>query len=318
MFELIKEAWNYLVYQPQLNLTYFFYKLTNDIGFSIILIAIVVNVPLWYLFAKSYINSQKTRLLLPQLKLVQKNHKEDPQAMMKAMREFNQKHNLSNSSIFWVLIFQLFFVSGLLYLVQNISNGLTFNQLYQPIFGIRDILFDKLAFNFFDIGTNASSSFKYSWILILGFFLSYFLGYYMLKLAPHVAPIEDPNATEEDKEKQIAMQKSQEFVAIYLSPILLTVLYWNTTFGLNLYFAMVNVLAIVRQVLISQYYKSHVDRLIVDILESDNVTKNEINLKEVKMIEGENFTNFEKPIDSTKVTKVANNKTKTVKKKKKK
>jgi YidC/Oxa1 family membrane protein insertase len=281
MFDFLKLIWNYLVYQPQLNLTYFFYTLTKDIGVSIVLIAIVINVPLWFLFAKSYVNMQKTRLLQPQIKALQTEYKDKPQEFFAKYKEFNKTHNLSNSSIFWVLILQLFYVSGLIYLVQNISSGTKFTQIYESIFRIKEFTFNKISLNTFDIGANSSSDAKYIWILFLGFFLSWFFGYYTLKLAPQINLVVDPNMSKEDKEKQEAMQKSQEFVAIYLSPILLIVLYWNTSFGLNLYFATLNVLAITRQFLITQYYKNHIDQLYKEIVNSDNVTKNELELEDI-------------------------------------
>jgi membrane protein insertase Oxa1/YidC/SpoIIIJ len=279
----------------------------------------VINIPLWYLFAQAYINGQKTRLLQPEIKALQLEYKEKPQEFFAAYKEFNKKHNLSNSSIFWVLLLQIFFVSGLIYLVQNISLGMSFDQIYQTIFGIKDFTFNKTSLSTFDIGANSSSDVKYIWILFLGFFLSWFFGYYTLKLAPQINLVVDKNMSKEDKEKQVAMQKSQEIVAIYLSPILLIVLYWNTTFGLNLYFAATNVLAITRQFLITNYYKNHVDQLYNEIINSDSVSNLEITRDEILEPESNTQNNTQDKslaVINTKTNLKQKPKNKTAKKKK--
>jgi YidC/Oxa1 family membrane protein insertase len=315
MFELLKQIWNYVVYQPQLNLAYFFYQITNDIGITIILIAVIINVPLWYLFGKSYVNTQKMRLLQPELKELQKEYKEKPQEFFAAMKEFNKKHNLSNSSLFQVLILQLFYVSGLLFLVQNIASGHKFNEIYESIFGIRDFTFNNIALGTFNIGSNSSSELKYIWILFLGFFLSWFFGYYTLKLAPHINLMVDKYQSAEEKEKQEAMQKSQEFVAIYMAPFLLIILYWNTSFGLNLYFATLNVLAVIRQFLITNYYKNHIDKLYEEIVNSDNVSRSEITIDELLPSENGPQETALNPKTSKKPSSKKTSKTKTKSKK---
>jgi YidC/Oxa1 family membrane protein insertase len=92
MWNLIQELYRLFVYQPQLNLLYFFFKITGDIGFSIILLSTTANLIIFPLFAKNYLSLQKSRILQPKTKEIQEKYKADPQKMIMEIRAFNKKH----------------------------------------------------------------------------------------------------------------------------------------------------------------------------------------------------------------------------------
>ena len=71
MWEFLGWLYNQIVYYPQLNLLELLYLLTNDIGWSIVILSILINLLLFPLFSKNYLNSQKLRLLQPKLKELQ-------------------------------------------------------------------------------------------------------------------------------------------------------------------------------------------------------------------------------------------------------
>ena len=112
MFDSLGRLYDTIIYIPQLNLLQFFYNITGDIGFSIIFLAIVVNLLMWPLFSGAYINGQKLRVLQPLLTEVREKYKDDPQTMLKEMRTFNEKHGIRNNSLFLVIIVQLVFATA--------------------------------------------------------------------------------------------------------------------------------------------------------------------------------------------------------------
>ncbi|NJL96695.1 YidC/Oxa1 family membrane protein insertase [Candidatus Gracilibacteria bacterium] len=204
-----------LVYRPQLNLLQFFYNFTGDIGVSIVLIATVVNLLLWPLFIATYLNGQKIKILQPKLKAIQEKHKGNQQELLKATVEFNRKHGVNNSSFLVVLIAQIFFASGLLYLTSDLSQGKISIELYENFFGTTESSFNNTAFGFLDIGTQARN---FIWLPLANLVFSYLYGLYTFKLAPKPV-ITKPKKKSNGAFDSEAFQKSLEFQTLYVMPI---------------------------------------------------------------------------------------------------
>jgi YidC/Oxa1 family membrane protein insertase len=270
------DLYNTFIYQPQLNILYFFYQITNDIGFSIVLLAVTVNLIILPMFAKNYINMQKTRVLQPQIKEIQKKHKEDPQKMLAEMRLFNQKHGLSTGYTLIVLVIQIILISGLYILIRDVVEGREITGVYEGIFGQNNFEFRTeqpiKAFGFIEIGSSASD---YIWIPFLSLLLSYIYGMYTFRWAkqPDIAILKKKDTSKKSGEKSAfdpeVMQKSIEFQSIYIMPIFLLVIQYSLPTGLNIYFATSSALALIRQVFLTTYYRGRVKKLIEDIIESD-------------------------------------------------
>jgi YidC/Oxa1 family membrane protein insertase len=255
-----------LVWQPQLNIIALFYRATSDIGLAIIGVSLVINLPLWYLFAKSYINMQKTRMLQPQMKEIQDKYKEEPLEMRKQIMGFYKKHNVSQAATFQMMFLQLFFVTGVYYIVSEISKGNAVTGLYNFIFQTDQAKFVTKAFGLIDIG---DSSTKHLWIVGLSAVLSYFYGYYTFKIAPQIKLPDPVGKTQEEIDQAKTMEKTAMFVGVYLSPILLTVFNLSVPVGVNIYVCGTTILATLRQMFITNYYAKETKQLYKDIVESD-------------------------------------------------
>ena len=278
---IFQELFRVVVFEPQLNLLYFFYKITgSEIGSSIILLAFAVNLMILPIYAKSYINMQKTRILQPQIKQIQDKYKKDPQILLSKMREFNRKHGVSTGYVFLVLLVQLFFVSGLYVLINDVVQGKTLTGLYEIFWGaghladFKNSTGQSLAFGLINIGASAKD---YLWIPVIALVFSYLYGMYTFRWAPKLnipKPVIKKNAKGEppllDPE---AMQKSMEFQSIYILPIFLFVIQYSLPTGLNLYFATTSFIALIRQIFLTKFYMSHTDKLIADIATSDPSSK---------------------------------------------
>jgi membrane protein insertase Oxa1/YidC/SpoIIIJ len=288
-FSWFKSLFDTLVYYPQLNLLKFFYNFTSDIGWAIVLVAIVVNLLLWKPIVDSFLSGVKMKILAPQVKKIQeefKTKKDDPTdqvmakslSMRKAMGELYKQHGVKTGSFFWVLFFQLFFASGVFYVVNNVSNSIKENKaiegLYQNIFGTTNTIFPHEGlFNLIKIDLPSTN---YIWLPILSMILSYLFGQYTYKWSPSIKEINELTAPKKEDDKKmrddktpspdvpaidpVALQRNQEFMIIYFLPF---------SAGLNLYFATLSLFNLIRQVIISQYYATHVDQLLKDIKASD-------------------------------------------------
>ncbi len=213
IFAIFGYLFENLVYRPQLNLLQFYFKMTGDIGLAIILVGLSVNLILWPLVLSNYISSYKMKILAPEIKKIQEKYKlpKDAKAtevlanntkMSTEMREFNKKHRVNNAITFQILFMQLFFGSGLFYIINDISkNNGKIKGLYEFLFGSNETNFPKVAFGGLAIDIPVSN---YIWLPVLIFVLSIIYGYYSIKVAPRIKlPIFAKMKVEADRIKQL-------------------------------------------------------------------------------------------------------------------
>jgi YidC/Oxa1 family membrane protein insertase len=265
------------VYRPEVNLLKLFYILTgNNIGLSIILLATAVNVILWPLFISTYLNSQKVRYLQPRLKVLQEKYKDKQQDLLKATMEFNRQHGVNNSTFLWVIVAQILVATGLWTITNNLSGAnneglVTISGLYEWAFGANSTQFNTNAFGLIDIHKQASNAI---YIPILNSVFSFLYGMYSFRWAPKLPEIIKPKpkkAAAKDKPAfdPESFQKSIEFQTIYFMPAFLFFFNYNLSVGVNIYFATVSFLSLVRQIFITKYYASHTHKFVEDLAKSD-------------------------------------------------
>jgi len=278
-------SWIYehLIFDPQLNVLNLFYTITGDVGWAIVLLAVLVNVSLWPLFWGTYVNGQKMRLLQPQIKDIQTKYKENPQEMLKQTQAFYKKHKINNGAFFFILVAQIFITIGLFNVTKEVSSGNPVAGLYEIFWGRNDAIFSNtIAFNSLNVGTSAS---QYIWISVANLILSFAYGWYTFKLAPkpHLREklekklkekqaIERKKKGEEEKPPAFdpdQMQKMIEFQTIWIFPWLMFFSNIAFTVGVNIYFVTVSLLALIRQFVITTYYSKHEERLLQSIIDSD-------------------------------------------------
>jgi YidC/Oxa1 family membrane protein insertase len=273
------DLWILLVFQPQLNALQFFYNLTNDTGIALIIVTVLVNLPLWPLIGKSYLYSQKMRYLTPKLTVLREKYKDEPTVLMQKMGEFNKVHNLDGSVMFKYLFLQMFVVTGLYWVSRSVGEAVPTSGLYESYFKTTTSSISHKAFGgLVDISASSTS---YPIFIVISFVFTFALGWYTFKVLPKI-PVPTPlNEEPEKKQQRESMEKSSEFIGIWLSPIL--ILFFNSFIptGVNIYTAVVAVLALLRQYLIANYYRTHVKEMIENALETDpSISEKEINAVE--------------------------------------
>jgi len=274
----------HLIFNPQLNLLYGLYQLTGDIGWSIVLLAMLVNLLLWPLFWGTYVNGQKIRVLQPQLKKLQTQYKDNPQELWRKTQEFYKQHGMNNGSFFLVIIAQFFFAIGLLNVTREVSSGEAVNGLYQPIWGQTQAIFDNpVALGSINIGTAASD---FIWFAIANLLLSFAYGWYTFRIAPKPIireemekRIKQQDAKEKEKKGDQPdtppaldpeqMQKMIQFQTIWFFPWLMFFSNLAFTLGVNIYFVTVSLLSLSRQIAVTWYYSQNEGKLLESIIQSD-------------------------------------------------
>jgi YidC/Oxa1 family membrane protein insertase len=317
MFQIFQDLYRTFVFEPELNILYGFFQFTDDIGLSIILLALVVNLALFPLFAKNYINMQKTRILQPHVKEIQDKYKDDPQKMFAEMRAFNKRHGVSNGSTFLVLIVQLVFISGLYLLIRDVINNGSVEGLYGFLWGdgqtsAQFVASQEALTAFGFIPVNASAR-EYLWIPLLSGLLSYLYGMYTFGWAPKL-DIPKPKTkkkkkkTEEPALDPEAMRRTMEFQSIYVMPVFLFVIQYTLPIGLNIYFVTSSAVSLIRQLILTNYYKGHTKKLIDDILKSDPTTQDNDPSNDVEAMKELEVSTKNKTVTKTKKPKTKNKK----------
>jgi YidC/Oxa1 family membrane protein insertase len=255
----------YFLWQPQINVLRFAYQQTNEMAWSIVILALVMNIPIWYLYFKSYPIMQKTKALAPKMRALQSKYKEDPLEMRKKLMEFNKKHGISNSATFLMITFQLFVITVLYSIIHELGTKES-NYLYSWAWGSDVFRFPSQIFD----GPSLTDSVKpHLWIVVLTSLNAYLQGMVMFKWGPQIKVKPNPDATEEQKLQAATMEKSQTFIGVYFTPILFLFFNYFLPLGLNIYNLASTTLTLLRLVLTSVYYRNHTRELIKQMDESD-------------------------------------------------
>lgn len=280
------ELFRVLVYEPQLNILYLIFKLTGgEIGISFILMGVVVNLITLPLFIKSYITGQKNRILAPKLTEIREQYKKEPQVLMTKLREFNKKHGIENSSVLWILLVQIFFVSGLYYLIKDVADGKSISGLYSIFWGdqvtavFKDGSKGLFAFGSLNVGDNSRD---HLWLVAIPAVLSYFYGMYTFRWAPKpkIIEVKKPKPAKNSKDEPplfdpVSFQKTMEIQQIYFIPLIFFFFNYSVLVGINIYFATTGALSLIRQIFLTNFYATHTENLINQIIDSDPTSKDD-------------------------------------------
>jgi YidC/Oxa1 family membrane protein insertase len=255
----------YFLWQPQINILRFAYEQTHEMAWSIVILAVVMNIPIWYLYFKSFPIVQKTKALSSKMRALQAKYKEDPLEMRKQLMEFNKKHGINNSATFLMIFFQLFVLTVLYSIIHEIGTKDS-NYLYSWAWGSDTFRFPSQVFG----GSLLTDSVQpHLWIVVLTSINAYLHGMIMFKWGPQIKIKPDPNQTEEQRLQAETMEKSQTFIGIYFTPIIFLVSNYYFPLGLNIYNLASTTLTLFRLLITSIYYRNHTKDLIKQMEETD-------------------------------------------------
>ncbi|PIR98595.1 MAG: hypothetical protein COT88_00630 [Candidatus Colwellbacteria bacterium CG10_big_fil_rev_8_21_14_0_10_41_28] len=105
----MKEFFTLILYQPLFNALAWLYQHASfmDLGVAIILMTTLVRVVLFPLFHKTAKHQRVTQDLQPEIKKIQKKHKDDKEAQAKHIMELYNRHKVNPLTPIFVLLIQL-------------------------------------------------------------------------------------------------------------------------------------------------------------------------------------------------------------------
>ena len=134
-YDAIDWGWFFFLTKPFFWLLNTLYKLFGNFGVAIILLTVLVKTVMFPLAYKSYVSMGRMKKLQPQTEKLREKHKDDPQAMQRAMLELYKKEKVNPASGCVPILFQIpvFFA---LYKVLFV----TIEMRHAPFFGwIKDL-----------------------------------------------------------------------------------------------------------------------------------------------------------------------------------
>ncbi len=106
-YDAIDWGWFFFLTKPFFWLLNTIYKLVGNFGVAIILLTLIVKMVMFPLAYKSYVSMGRMKKLQPQTEKIRDKHKEDPQAMQKAMLELYKKEKVNPASGCLPILFQI-------------------------------------------------------------------------------------------------------------------------------------------------------------------------------------------------------------------
>lgn len=129
---MITDFFRTIFIQPLFNGLVLLYEYVafEDLGVAIILLTIVVRIILFPLFHKTAKHQKLAQKIQPEVKKIQKKHKNDREAQTKALMELYKEHKVNPLTPLLLLILQLPILFALYRIFINGFSGDAFNMLY--------------------------------------------------------------------------------------------------------------------------------------------------------------------------------------------
>lgn len=238
------------IYGPLTELLINIYKYTNDIGWTIVFLTIIVKLLLLPLNIKAAVDGEKTQRVMkrlkPELEKIKNKFKNDRVAELQATQELYKKENFNPFTMLLsllILILQLPILIGLYHVITSIDTIKIVNTTNNIIASINDVsntAINHLAFNFLDVTS------KNIWMGVLSGYTMYILGKVSMKKKAN---------QEGETEMQIAMMNAMRIQMIYVFPIILAFSGTILPAGIGIYFVIANILGIGQYYIIEKFKK---------------------------------------------------------------
>jgi YidC/Oxa1 family membrane protein insertase len=249
-----------LLIAPFVNALFGFYYLFGNLGWSVIIVTVLIRVVLMPLVVPSLKSAKKMSLLQPKLKKLQEKYGKEKEQLAKAQMELYKQEGINPLSgclpqLLQIAVLIIFFSAFNMVTNYSIGKGKIddINRQLIPSFQIKnDFKFDVgfLGSKLSDtpakvIGGGMSMAVVLPLILLLG---SGVLQYFSSKLMMP-APKVDENVVKVTKDKEDDMMSAMRTQSTYMMPLMTIFIGWNFSLGLLLYW-FVNSLVMLGQQLV--------------------------------------------------------------------
>lgn len=242
------------IYGPLTELLINIYKYTNDIGWTIVLLTIIVKLLLLPLNVKAAVDGEKTQRIMkrlkPELEKIKNKFKNDKTAELIATQELYKSEKFNPFTMLLsllIIILQLPILIGLYHVITSIGKASVNNthiytaaELINNSSSLAMSAINHLAFGFLDVTS------KNLWMGVLSGFTMYILGSVTLKKKAN---------QDGETEMQIAMMRAMRIQMIYVFPIVLAFSGTLLPAGIGIYFVIANIFGIGQFYVIEKFKK---------------------------------------------------------------
>jgi len=254
---------------PFVNALFGFYFLFGNLGWSIVIVTVIIRLVLLPLVWPSLKSAQKMQALQPKLKKLQEKYGKNKEALAKAQMEFYKSEGVNPLSgclpnILQIAVLMIFFsafnmVSGFL---EGKVGMETINQQLIPAFQITE------GFKFGDsfmgvnltttpakvLGGGVSLQLVLPLILLLG---SGFLQYWSAKKMMPATKVDEAVVKKETKDKEDDMMAAMRTQSTYMMPLMTIFIGFNFSIGILLYWFVNSAVMAGQQILMAKVGKKN-------------------------------------------------------------
>lgn len=224
---MISYLFNLIFYQPLFNALIFLSNIipNHDLGFSIIVLTVLMRLALWPLTGKSIKSQKALEKLKPQIEEINKKFKNEKEAKAKALMALYSENKINPLSGFLPLLIQIPIIIALWRVFLN-GTGINHSLLYSFIEAPSEIR--SIFFGIFDLT-------KRNVLLAI---IAGALQYFQTKMIM-------PQKTGSEKTSDFSHIMSQQM--LYFGPILSVIIFWNLPSALPLYWTAVSLMTLLQQ-----------------------------------------------------------------------
>lgn len=251
---------------PFVNSLFGFYYLLGNLGWSVVVVTILIRIILIPLVLPSLKSAKKMAELQPKLKKIQEKFKGEKEKLAKAQMDLYKEEGINPLSgclpqILQIAVLIIFFSAFNLVTNYSIGKGTMeeINNHLIPAFQINsDFKFDTgfMGSNLSDTPAQiAKTSFSMLWILpIILLIGSGVLQYFSSKLMMP-APKADEAVVQKTKDKEDDMMSAMRTQSTYMMPLMTIFIGWNFSMGMLLYWFVNSAVMLVQQVVVGKMNK---------------------------------------------------------------
>ena len=225
---MISYLFNLIFYQPLFNALIFLSNIipNHDLGFSIVVLTVLIRLALWPLTGKSIKNQKALEKLKPKIEEINKKFKNDKEAKAKALMALYSENKINPLSGFLPLLIQIPIIIAL-WRVFLSGTGINHDLLYSFIEAPSEI--HPVFLGIFDLT-------KRNVLLAI---IAGALQYFQTKM------IMPQQKTSNEKAPDFSRIMSQQM--LYFGPILSVIIFWTLPSALPLYWIVITLMTLLQQ-----------------------------------------------------------------------
>ncbi len=224
---------NYIFYQPILNLLIFFYDTIafQNLGLAIILVTLLIRFVLFPFFHKGAKQQMLMQRIQPKVKKIQEEHKKDMTKQSEALMALYKEHGINPFSSFLLLLIQLPILIALYWAVRSGLGSGSITGLYSFVHAPQTM--NTVFLGFINLASPSIT------LIVLAAIAQYFQA--------RLAIYKQPTGQALSPAEKIARQMS------FIGPVMTVFIFWNLPAAVGLYWLVASLFSTVQQIFVNRH-----------------------------------------------------------------